>query len=106
MAQVTEDFSMESRFSSVARTIFRGREGVIAWWRDLAEAWAWMEIDTEDSLDVGPDRTVILFALRGIGHGSGVRLDEPVAQRWHWRGERLAQIEYLDRGEAELIVRR
>jgi SnoaL-like domain len=104
MAHATDDFTMESRFSSVAGTIFRHREGVIAWWSDLADAWEWMEIELEDSADVGTDRTVLLCMLRAIGHGSGMRLDEPIAQRWYWRGERLGRIEYLDRKEAELIV--
>ena len=104
-SHLTEDFTMESRFSSVAGTIFRGREGVVAWWSDLAEAWEWIEIDIADSADVGTDRTVLLITLRGSGQGSGLRLDEPVAQRWYWRGERIERIDYLDRGEAEMIVR-
>ena len=104
MADVTDDFEMESRFSSVAGTIFRGREGVVAWWRDLGDAWDWMEIDIEESADVTAERTVILFMLRGTGRGSEMRLDEPVAQRWYWRGERLEKINYLDRREAEMIV--
>jgi ketosteroid isomerase-like protein len=104
-AEVTEDFEMESRFSSVARTMFRGRDGVIAWWGDLAEVWEWMDLQFQDCADVAADRTVILWTLRGLGRGSGLRLDEAVAQRWYWRGERLAKIEYLDRLEAEGIVR-
>jgi ketosteroid isomerase-like protein len=103
-ADATADFEMESRFSSVAGTIFRGRDGVVAWWHDLAEAWDWMEIEVQDSADVLTERTVILLVLRGVGHGSGMRVDEPIAQRWYWRGERLAKINYLDRREAEMIV--
>jgi ketosteroid isomerase-like protein len=105
MAHTTEDFTMESRFSSVAGTMFRGREGVVAWWNDLADAWEWMEVERENSADVGTDRTVILLTLRGTGRTSSVRLDEPIAHRWYWRGERLQKIEYLDRQEAQLIVR-
>jgi hypothetical protein len=45
------------------------------------------------------------MTLRGIGRSSGIRLDEPNAQRWYWRGERVSRIEYLDRLEAEGIVR-
>jgi ketosteroid isomerase-like protein len=105
MAHVTEDFEIESRFASVAGAIFRGSAGVLAWWKDLAEAWEWMEIDFHDSADVGTDRTVIVGTLRGVGRESGLRLDEPVAQRWYWREDRLAKIDYLDRREAEMIVR-
>lgn len=105
MADVTDDFEMESRFSPVAGTVFRGRDQVVAWWRDLADAWTWMVLEIEDSADVGADRTVILATLRGMAHSSGLRLDEPVAQRWYWRDGRLAKLEYLDRLEAERTVR-
>jgi ketosteroid isomerase-like protein len=105
MAGATDDFRMESRFSSVAGTVFRGREGVEDWWRDLSEAWEWMEVEIEDTADVTPDRSVLVMALRGHGRGSGMRLEEPVAQRWRWRGDRLESIEYVDRLEAEMMVR-
>ncbi len=105
MAHVTEDFEIESRFASVAGTIFRGKEGVVAWWIDLAEAWDWMEVDFYDYADITAERTVIIGTLRGIGRESGLQLDEPIAQRWYWREERLAKIEYLDRREAEMITR-
>ena len=105
MAHATEDLELESRFSSVAGTIFRGRAGVASWWSDLAEAWDPIEAELEDSRDVGPDRTVVLVTLHGKGRESGLLLEEPVALRWHWRGQRLARMEYMDRQEAELIVR-
>ena len=104
MADATDDFEMESRFSPVAGTIFRGRDGVIAWWRDLGDAWDWMEAEIEGSADVTTERTVILFTLGGTGRGSEMRLDEPIAQRWYWRREQLEKIEYMDRREAEMIV--
>ena len=105
MADATDDFEIESRFSSVAGTTFRGRDGVVAWWRDLAEVWEWMDLRFEDSAEVTSERTVTLWTLRGVGRGSQVRLDEQVAQRWHWRGACISKIEYLDRLEAERIVR-
>ena len=39
MADASEDVEVESRFSSVGHTTFRGRDGVVSWWDDLAEAW-------------------------------------------------------------------
>ena len=85
--------------------VYRGRSGVVAWWSDLGEAWRPIEAEVEDSADVGSGRTVLLLKLHGKGRESGLRLDEPVAHRWHWSGERLRQLEYMDRTEAELIVR-
>jgi ketosteroid isomerase-like protein len=104
LADATEDCEIESRFASVAGTIYRGSEGVVAWWADLAEAWEWMELEIHEGADVAPDRTVILATLRGVGRESGLRLDEPIAQNWYWREERLARIDYLDRREAASIV--
>ena len=105
MAHCTEELEVESRFSRVGGTVYRGRKGVIAWWNDLAEAWSAMEVETEDSVDVGSNRTVLLIKLYGKGRESGLRLDEPLAHCWHWSGERLRQLEYMDRDEAELIAR-
>ena len=105
MAHCTEDLEVESRFSRVGGTVYQGRSGAMAWWSDLAEAWSPIEVEIEDSADVGSDRTVLLFKLHGKGRVSGLRLDESVAHRWHWIGERLRQVEYMDREEAELIVR-
>ena len=105
MVLVTENLEVESRFSSVGGTIYRGREGVASWWRDLAEAWEPIEVELESSRDVGPDQTVVLITLHGKGRESRLSLDEPVALRWQWCGQCLARMEYMDRYEAELIVR-
>ena len=104
MADATEDFDVESRFSSVGRTTFRGRDGVVAWWGDLAEAWDPIEAELETSRDVSTDVTVVLMTLHGKGRNSELPLDEPVAVRWRWREGRLTRMEYMDRHEAELIV--
>jgi hypothetical protein len=104
MAHATDDFEMEPRFLSAAETIFHGREGVVAWWDDLADAWDWIEAELEDSTDVGANRTVVLLTLHGKGRASELGLDESVALRWHWRGERLRKVDFMDREEAELVV--
>ena len=104
MADATDDHEVESRFSSVADTVFRGRDGVVSWWRDLEEAWDPIKVELEGSRDVDPAETVLLLALHGRGRGSGVLLDESVGLRWHWNGDRLQRMSYMDRHEAELIV--
>jgi ketosteroid isomerase-like protein len=106
LAHVTEDIEVESRFSQVGfgAAIYRGRDGVVSWWNEMDEAWDPIEAEVEDSADVGPDRTVILITLHGKGRNSGLRLNDPIGACWYWRGERLRQIEMMDREEAELIV--
>ena len=105
LAGVTEDFEMNSRFSSVGDTVFHGAEGVHAWWKDLDDAWDPIHADFEDAADVGPDRTLLLLHLVGRGRLSGLPLQEAVAHIWHWRGPKLAKLEYTDRAEAERLVR-
>ena len=105
VALCADDFVMHSRFSSVANTTFRGREGVEQWWDDLAEAWDPMTIEVQELRVVGPDRAVLLVHLFGKGRESGVALDEHVAQVWTFRDGLIAEIDYMDRTEAERIVR-
>jgi hypothetical protein len=104
MAHCIPEVEMQTRFSSVAGTIYCGREGVVAWWRDLAESWAWLEVELEASADTG-DRTAIVLTLHAEGRASGLQMHEPAAQRWTWDGRRLARLEYMDRDEAQRIVR-
>ena len=67
MADATEDVEVESRFSSVGHTTFRGRDGVVSWWGDLAEASDPIEAELESSRDVSTDESVILITLHGKG---------------------------------------
>lgn len=103
---VTDDFEIESRFSSVAGRRYRGRDAIPGWWEDLADAWEEMSVEVEDGAETGPGRLVATCLLHGCGRGSGVELHEPIAHRTHWRGERMAKLEYMERDVAERIVRR
>ena len=101
----TEDLRVRSRFSSVADTVFRGPDGIRQWWDDLEEAWDPITIRIEDLAALTDDRLVLLVRLTAHGRGSGVDLDESVGQVWTLRDGLLAEIDYLDREEAERIVR-
>ena len=104
MRDSIESLEIESRFSAVGGMRYHGRDGVVAWWADLAEAWDPLVLRLDGTADVSADVTVVLATIQGTGRESGVALDEPVALRWLWRRERLRRIEYMDRQEAELIV--
>ena len=45
------------------------------------------------------------MTLHGTGRESGLKLEERVALRSHFRGDRMEKMEYMDRLEAELIAR-
>ena len=105
LSNVTDDFEMHSRFSSVGDTVFHGRTGFEAWWKDLDEAWDPILVNLEEAADAEPERTVLLLRLYGRGRGSGLALEEEVAHIWHWRGPKLAKLDYTDRAEAEALVR-
>ena len=104
-ALCTDDFVMHSRFSSVANTTFRGKEGVEQWWDDLAEAWDPMTLEVQEVREVDRERVVLLVDLFGRGRESGIPLDEHLAQVWTFRDGLLAEVAYMDRVEAERIVR-
>jgi ketosteroid isomerase-like protein len=99
------DVELESRFSVLRGTTYHGHGGVADWLDDLADAWEYIEVDLEDMIEESDDRTLVLVTLRAKGRESGVEVDEPVAQRHHWRGERIFKIESVDRREAERLMR-
>ena len=104
VAASTDDVEVESRFSKVFGATYRSRSGVVSWWADLADVWETLAAEFEDSVDIRPDRSVILATLAGRGRESGLDVAEPIALRMHWRGTRMKQMQYMDRVEAERIV--
>jgi hypothetical protein len=90
----------------VIGSVYRGHEGIDGWFDDLAEAWESIEAHLEEIAEEDKDTTLVLVRLEAKGRESGVDLNEPVAQRHSWRGEKLVRIAYVDRQEAEAIMER
>ena len=59
--------------------LHRGREGVLARWRDMAEALDDFTVEIEQLLDAG-DQVVAFLISRGRGRSSGIEVSRKLAQ--------------------------
>ncbi len=59
--------------------VIRGHEGMRRWLGDLHDLYEEFESDVVDIREVG-DQVVVAFVVRGKGSGSGITLEQPLAQ--------------------------
>ena len=81
--------------------VYRGHEGLRAYWRSWLSVWETVHFETEDLLPVG-DHVVQFQRQRVRGRESGVELEVPAyAQVWTFRGDKVAAMRFFgDRDEA------
>ena len=101
LALMDEEVEIESRFSRLGDTRFRGHRSIKRWWEDLGDAWEFLDVEIEDVRDVGPDETLALIQLNGKGRGSGLAIREPAAHRVRFRDGKWVQLAYVDREQAQ-----
>ena len=101
LAFMDEDIEIESRFSRLGDTRFRGHESIRQWWDDLGDAWDVLEVVPEEVRESAPDETLALIHLNGRGRGSGLEVREPAAHRVRYRDGKWVQLAYVDREQAE-----
>ena len=101
LAHVDEDVEIESRFSRLGNTRFRGHRSIRRWWDDLEDAWELLEVALEEVHEVAPDETLALIHLNARGRGSGLEVSEPAAHRVRYRNGKWLQLAYVDRDAAE-----
>jgi ketosteroid isomerase-like protein len=81
--------------------VYRGRESVDDYLRDLEDVFEDWHTEDEEYLDAGGDRLLLLYRIVGRGKGSGVPIDQRIAILWTVRGEQLALgVAYLEPEEA------
>ena len=68
----TADVEIVPLRAMVEDTVYRGREGISRWMRDIGETWAELGIEIESIDEVRPDFVVARVTLHGRGHGSNV----------------------------------
>jgi ketosteroid isomerase-like protein len=80
--------------------INRGRDELLAYWRDVGERWDELRIEPEEWIE-GDGAVVMLGRLEGRGAGSGVPVEGPWHQVWRFEGELPIRCEnFSDRGAA------
>jgi ketosteroid isomerase-like protein len=81
-------------------SVFRGYDGIRRWFRELHDLYEDLETEILEVRDLG-DRVVVLFLVRGRGTGSGVTLEQSLAQVVKLRQGKVIEIrEYFSREDA------
>jgi ketosteroid isomerase-like protein len=100
-ADVVWDFSRRQ----VEPEIYRGREGVRRFVRQLFEAWSELRQEPSEYIAAG-ERVLVLLAIEGRGRASGAEVDERIAHIWTLRDGQVASLEYFgDVAEAQRALR-
>ncbi len=81
--------------------IFTGKVAVRRYFDQFTESFDEFSFETEDFIDLGDDRVLMLFRLRSRGKGSGARVEARPGWIYTIRDGKAVRIEaYLDRAEA------
>jgi ketosteroid isomerase-like protein len=103
LEQVDEEVEWHPAMTALLRgetTVYRGREGVREWWRDLEEAFPYQQAVFPEVRDLG-DRIVAMGYLRTRGRESGVETETPAAYVVDYRnGKAILVRTFLDHQEA------
>jgi len=99
-ALVTADFEWVPALAEIESEIFRGREGIEAYFGSLSDAWGEWHLHGEEFRDLGGSLLVVI-RMEARGRGSGA----PVAGRqtviFDLRDGEISRIRaYFDHGEA------
>ena len=60
-------------------SVFRGLAGIRRWFGELQDLYEYLQSEVREVHDFG-ERVVIVFVVRGRGAGSGITLEQPLAQ--------------------------
>jgi ketosteroid isomerase-like protein len=96
----TADFEWSPSMVAIEAEIFRGSDGIRAYFASLSNAWNEFVILPQAFREFD-DVVVMLGGLRGQGKNSGAMVDASLGMVFDLRGEQIARIRgYLDHGEA------
>jgi ketosteroid isomerase-like protein len=85
---------------AVTGGVYKGREGIEAYFQDIRDTWEELRISAEEFRDLG-DRVLVLGRLEGRGIGSGVEVNAPLGIVFELRGDKACSARgYFDRGDA------
>jgi len=81
-----------SRLEAVWITgVYRGHEGLRAFFREWNEAWEGIDYSYEELIDAG-DQVVSIVTRHGRGRASGVEVERPFALVWTVRDGKVVQV--------------
>jgi ketosteroid isomerase-like protein len=65
--------------------VYRGREGVLEFWRTWVDTMDGFTLHAEETLDLGEGRVLVMTRATGRGGDSGVPVEATFAQVWELR---------------------
>jgi ketosteroid isomerase-like protein len=81
-------------------SVFRGPDGIRRWFEELQDLYEYLESEVLEVQEFG-ERVMIAFVVRGRGAGSGVVLEQPLAQVVTARQGKIVGVrDYFTREEA------
>jgi ketosteroid isomerase-like protein len=83
----------------LASTVYRGHDGVAAWYADTFEPWARITAEPQRFVDAG-ERTLVVVGLRARVPGGNVDLDAEIAHVVTIRDARIVKLDGYDAPEA------
>jgi ketosteroid isomerase-like protein len=105
-ALTTADFEWSPSMVAIEGQLFRGGEGIRAYFASLEDAWSEFLV-LPDTFRHHGDTVVMLGGLRGRGKNSGVTVNESLGMVFDLRGGKVSRIRgFLDHGEAMRASRR
>jgi ketosteroid isomerase-like protein len=96
----TADFEWSPSMVAIEGQIFRGSEGIAAYFASLSNAWKEFVIVPGTFREAG-DVVIMLGGLSGRGRNSDVAVDSSLGMAFDLRGSKIARIRgFLDHAEA------
>jgi ketosteroid isomerase-like protein len=83
----------------LASTVYRGHEGVAAWYEETYEPWAELYAEPQRFIDAG-ERTVVVAALRARVPGGQVDVEGEIAQVVTVRDGKIVRLDGYEEPEA------
>jgi ketosteroid isomerase-like protein len=81
-------------------SVFRGLAGIRRWFVELQDLYEYLESEVLEVHEFG-ERVVIVFVVRGRGAGSGITLEQPLAQLVTLQQGQIIEVrDYFTREEA------
>ena len=95
------DFEMDLTDRVLNPATYRGAEGLARFLEEVDELWASMDLTVERVVERG-DQALALLRVRLEGRGSGVELDDRIAQLWTLRDGKLVRMQLRQDAAAAL----
>jgi ketosteroid isomerase-like protein len=95
------DFEMDLTDRVLNPATYRGAEGLARFFDEVDELWASMDLAVERVLERG-DEALAILRVRLQGRGSGVELNDRIAQLWTLRDGKLVRMRLRQDADAAL----